>query len=295
MLLLKNAILKKSPSIKSNIKKNGVVSKRKRQIDILVEGNIAGFKLEVIIDCKYFNKKIDIKVVESFISFLHDLKASKGVLITNKGYTQAAKNRAEFDTQDIELRVIEFNELKDQHALLAMPYKIYDGYDFGCAAMISAPEGWIIDSQPQLPYSAVLYPNGFTEEMAATDKNGGFMYIGFIVKDKEYPNLQELQRKQDLKIQNNATSQGEIANIEYISILGRGEETIPVRKVYIHSGYGGLEYTSFIDAGIFIIFLVLLEPNTFKDKYLKKLEWLGKHLVPIKLMGDIDSFRATPE
>jgi len=93
-------------SIKHDIRREGLMSKTKRQIDILIEGKIAGFDLKVIVDCKYFNKKVDVKAVESFLSFLQDLKASKGILITNNGYTDAAYNRATYDSQDIELRIM---------------------------------------------------------------------------------------------------------------------------------------------------------------------------------------------
>lgn len=97
--------------ISHNVSRTGIISKTKRQIDILVEGEIAGFDISIIIDCKYFSRKVDVKHVESFISFLKDLKASKGILITNKGYSKAAFNRATYDTQDIELRIIDFKDL----------------------------------------------------------------------------------------------------------------------------------------------------------------------------------------
>jgi len=51
----------------------------KRQIDILVEGEIAGFDISIIIDCKYFSRKVDVKHVESFI------KINPTLLITRAG------------------------------------------------------------------------------------------------------------------------------------------------------------------------------------------------------------------
>ena len=65
-------------SITHDVRREGLLSQTKRQIDILIEGKSAGFDLTVIVDCKFFNKKVDVKEVESFLSFLQDLKASKG-------------------------------------------------------------------------------------------------------------------------------------------------------------------------------------------------------------------------
>lgn len=64
--------------IEHDVKKKGLISKVTRQIDILIRGVIAGFNLEIVVDCKYFNKNVDVKDVEAFLSYLQDLKVSKG-------------------------------------------------------------------------------------------------------------------------------------------------------------------------------------------------------------------------
>ena len=61
--------------IQRDVRREGIISKTKRKIDILIEGRVAGFDLKVIVDCKYFNKKVNVKEVESFLSFLQDLRA----------------------------------------------------------------------------------------------------------------------------------------------------------------------------------------------------------------------------
>src|SRR5579863_8722712 len=92
-------------SIYHNITKIGFMSKQKRQIDIYIEGKIAGISLNIVVDCKYFKKNVDVKDVEAFLSFLRDIKANKGILITNVGFSKAAYNRASNDTDDLELRI----------------------------------------------------------------------------------------------------------------------------------------------------------------------------------------------
>ncbi|CAM1344719.1 restriction endonuclease [Tenacibaculum amylolyticum] len=88
----------------------GKHSKIDRQIDISVRGHIGGNKILGIIDCKHFSKKIDIKVIESFLGMLEDTKANFGLIITNKGYSTSAKNRA--SVRNLRLDIIEFDKLE---------------------------------------------------------------------------------------------------------------------------------------------------------------------------------------
>ena len=84
--------------IRHDVKRVGVVSKTKRQIDMLIEERVAGFDVSIVIDCKFFSKKINVTHIDAFIGFLADVQASKGVLVTNKGFSKAAFNRATYDT-----------------------------------------------------------------------------------------------------------------------------------------------------------------------------------------------------
>lgn len=62
-------------TISYNIKIIGKYSKVARQIDILIEGEIAGYNFKIIVDCKYFSRRIDVKQVESFCSMVEDVDA----------------------------------------------------------------------------------------------------------------------------------------------------------------------------------------------------------------------------
>lgn len=254
--------------IKYNVKKLGHISKTMRQIDIHIKGSIAGFDLNIAVDCKYFNKKINVKIVESFISFLHDIKANKGVLITNIGYSKTAYNRAMFDSQDIDLRIINFNELEK-----------FQG--FGCiayagkfCAIIPAPDGWVVDAYTPQRFNAMIYPIGLTfEEALGKD---GFIYANFIKKNSEFPDLKSLLIKQEENIKNSYPS----SKIEYKSTVRRKYGKTLLRIAKIHKGYLGPEYTIFVEFDDFIIFFVLLTPLAKAKNYLKKLEWIVKKFIP---------------
>ncbi len=89
----------------------GKYSKIDRQVDISIRSTVGGNKIFGIVDCKYFSKNIDVKIVESFLGMIEDVKANFGLIITNKGFSEAAKNRVKL--KKINLEIVEFNKLKD--------------------------------------------------------------------------------------------------------------------------------------------------------------------------------------
>ncbi len=96
---------------KSNDSIIGKFSKRKRQIDILIKGKLADWDIFGVVDCKCFSKKINVKIVESFIGFMEDVGANLGIIITNIGYTKAARNRA--IPKGIKLDIVKFQDLDE--------------------------------------------------------------------------------------------------------------------------------------------------------------------------------------
>ncbi len=89
----------------------GIYSKVERQIDFAIRGNLAGKRILGIVDCKYYSKNINVKAVESFIGMMQDVNANFGFMITNQGYSQAAKNRVK--NSNLKLDVLAFNELNE--------------------------------------------------------------------------------------------------------------------------------------------------------------------------------------
>ena len=120
----------------------GIISGRSRQIDLYIKGDVAGHTLVVIVDCKYFHKKIDIKIVESFLGFVKDVKGNRGVLITNKGFTKSAYARAANDQNaDIKLEIIEFKQLYPFQGPGAIIHRGPGG------AVVQAPDAWQVDGE----------------------------------------------------------------------------------------------------------------------------------------------------
>lgn len=87
----------------------GKFSQVERQIDVLITGRFAGATdrdITAAVDCKYYTRNIDVKKVDEFIGFVEDVQTDIGILITNHGFSDAAKRRA---SRSIHLRVIVAN------------------------------------------------------------------------------------------------------------------------------------------------------------------------------------------
>lgn len=91
------------------------LSKVKRQIDILVKGTLVGRDILGVVECKNFNEKVDVKVIDGFAGFLEDVGANIGILITNKGFTKGAENRANNAYGAIKLDIVKFEHLDAYH------------------------------------------------------------------------------------------------------------------------------------------------------------------------------------
>jgi len=255
----------------------GIVSKTERQIDILITQQVAGFDVAIVVDCKYFSTKIDVKEVDAFVGFLSDVRASKGILITNTGYTQAAHNRATYDTRDIELRILNFGDLEDFQSSFAIPYSGKHG------AVVSAPEGWIIDARPvNGKYLCSMYPAGLSREEAF--KGEGFIYVTFSKKDQRWPNLPDLIAKQEEAIRRSYRR----PRIEYLDSIRREDCVVLLRVVEAEEVVGTLDYTLFLDYPEVVIFLTLLTPVNKSDAYRRKLEWVGEKLKKLNVLYDLN-------
>src|SRR6266487_624794 len=253
----------------------GIVSKTDRQIDILITDKVVGFEVKIVVDCKYFSTKIDVTEVDAFVGFLSDVRASKGIMITKTGYTDAAYNRATYDTRDIELRILNLNDLEKFQGFLAIPYSGKHG------AVVSAPEGWVIDSRGEKgKFLCSMYPAGLSaDEAFHTD---GFIYLTFSKKDAEWPDLLALIAKQETQIRKSYR----LPRIDLLDSIQRDDCVVLLRVLEAEEFAGTLDYTLFLDYPEVVIFLTLLTPASKADAYRRKLEWVGEKLKKLTVLYD---------
>lgn len=75
----------------------GRLSGYPRQVDIVVIGRFPGLVRDtatMAVDCKLWSRKVAIDDVDRFVGFLADVGSDLGLLVTNVGFTEAARARA---------------------------------------------------------------------------------------------------------------------------------------------------------------------------------------------------------
>lgn len=252
----------------------GKYSKVLRQIDVLIVGEIAGYQIKIVVDCKYFSKKIDVKQVESFCSMVEDVEAHQGVLITKKGYSKAAINRAHFGNQKIELDIINFDELKDFQSFEALPYVGH------FCVIVPAPFGWVLDLVDKINSFASLHQRGLTLKEA--QKSNEWMYMQFWGKDITEFNIDTL-----IEIQNaNILQIDKKSKFTYNNIVKRPDGINTKIRIAEIPQYAAIEVTGFIEFEKHIFFIVLFTPKELLSKNLRKLQHILKVATPTEIQFD---------
>ncbi len=65
-----------------------------RQIDVLISGSVGPFEVKTIVECKDYNKNINVTAIDALYSKLLDVNAQKAVLVARKGFSSGAKKKA---------------------------------------------------------------------------------------------------------------------------------------------------------------------------------------------------------
>lgn len=87
-----------------DVKRTGRLSGTQRQIDVLIEGKVAGSPVEIVVECKNYAKPIGIGMIDEFAGKLADLQAQRGIIYALSGLTSGARFRAEGAYPSIEVR-----------------------------------------------------------------------------------------------------------------------------------------------------------------------------------------------
>lgn len=69
-------------------------SKIKRQIDVSIRSQIAGHEILLIVEVKDHKRPLDIEVIDAFADKIRGVKANKGILISNSGFSSSAIEKA---------------------------------------------------------------------------------------------------------------------------------------------------------------------------------------------------------
>jgi len=248
----------------------GRYSKIERQIDVLIEDYVAGNRIRIIVDGKFFSENIDVKEVECFIGMMQDVFADKGLLITQKGYSSAAIKRAYNDPSRIELDILNFEELKQFQGFGALPFSGKHG------VFMPSPFGWIIDATRREGFLAMLYQRGLTFEEATANKE--WMYVNIISKDDDISDLDSFCKMEESSMLSHEPQ----AKFFYGKSIKRKDAKTLIRTIEINR-YPTPEFTGFVEFDDFIFLCVLFCPEELKEKNLKKLEYILSKVLPLNI------------
>jgi hypothetical protein len=260
----------------------GRYSKVERQIDVLIEDNVAGFEIRIAIDAKHHNRRLDVTEVEAFLGYCSDVGANKGVMISLHGFSPAALNRAHYDDSDIELDVLNFAELKQLQGFGAIPYA--GGY----GVLLPAPFGWVVDATRREGMVATLYQRG--HDLAQAQRGNEWMYVNFWDKTKKNSasTLEELLAHQESYIRADDPD----AEFKYQDGPKRNDAVTKIRR-FASARRPTQEYTGFIEFDEFIFFCVMFSPTEVEKRNVRKLNYILRTVLPIRIRHDEEDLLET--
>ncbi len=239
----------------------GKFSKVERQIHILIESDVTDKTQRIIVDCKFYSKKINVKHVESFSSMVEDVEGDQGILITNLGYSKAAISRAHYGKLNIELDIINIDSIKKFQGYLAMPYVGH------FSIFLLAPFGWILDLENPINNFSVLHQRGIT--LSEAQVQGEWMYVNFWLKKEKIFSIEDL-----IKVQNEFMEEDLTVRFRYLSGVKRSDEAQTKIRIANVESYSSLEVTGYIEFEETIFFIVLFTPKESLEKNLRKLRYM---------------------
>jgi hypothetical protein len=261
--------------VRLNHKKQGKYSKTKRQIDVFITDTVNDKTEKIAVESKFYNKKINVKIVESFIAMLADLDVDLGIMVTEKGYSKSALRRALNNPEQITLDILSLAELQTLQGLMAFPYSGNN------AALLHAPFGWVIDATRRQGSICTLYPRGQTFEEATENKE--IAYINYWDRDRNNESLEKLKQIQDDGIRANSEHHGlEVYELTYLDEVPRPDARTAIRLARIQN-YPGTELTGFIEFEHYIFFCVLFSNPLHLDRNVKKIRSMLRLVLPLRM------------
>ncbi|MCY3929819.1 MAG: restriction endonuclease [Acidobacteria bacterium] len=261
-------------SIRPNVKLPGRYSEAMRQIDVLIEDEVAGFPTRIVVDGKHFDRRVDVTNVDCFIGLLEDVDATHGLLVTPHGYSRAALRRAYNHPKRVLLDVLDLSDLQLFQGLVGIPYS-------GNKAMwVTAPFGWIVDSTRNEGFIATLYQRGRTLEEARQAHE--WMYVNHWHKDAEASTMAEVVDMQTRRME---------ATYELLDTCAgpgptREDGSATTVRVATYNNSPFKEITGYVDFEGFVAFFVLFTIPELESVNTRKLMHVLKYSRQCELRFD---------
>lgn len=258
-----------SAQINFNVLRKGRYSKTNRQCDILIEDYVAGNRMTIVVDAKYYGSNVDVKDVDSFIGMLEDIGAHKGLLVTKVGYSDAALNRAHYASTDVELDILNFDELQKFQGHFTATVVGDIGF------VMPSPFGWVIDARPTPDYFASVYQRGLSLEEAR--ELNEFMVVNFWDRRIYDHSLEDV-----LNIHaDNIRKKGIKTVSETVPTISRTDAQVILIKSIMPDHESIINYTGYVEFERFVFFCILITEKNKSERNVRKLENILSNVVQI--------------
>jgi hypothetical protein len=278
--------------IRKNVKLKGHHSEVDREIDILIEEQILGHIIQIAVECKNWQSKLDVEDVGKYIDKLNDVRISKGVIISKVGFSETCYTRAKKEI-GLQLQVIDFENMPEFHHFYGVPYRGPLG------AVISAPNGWVVDSK--VPSDAVnhllCFIHPFEFSLEESGKRNQLMYCQILplippicLIDEENPDnsgwqdgitLEDIINNQNQEVRKNDPG----SKIEEWEET-KGETTIKYREIE-YSVVDQIELTAGLEIGNIVAYFVCTLPKDYRPDDVARLKHVVETAVFVE-MPDVD-------
>ncbi|MGA7795263.1 MAG: restriction endonuclease [Candidatus Acidiferrales bacterium] len=245
----------------------GIKSGTQRQIDVLVDVNAGGTSFKIAFDCKCYRRKVNVNDVEKFLGMLDDIRVSKGVLVTTKGYTKTAYERAQREPRDVDLQILPPDRLSAYQYIGDV--WLWKG---PMLATVRTPIGWVADNQDTHKFGGCqfsMYPLGHTLESAK--RKCTFLYGNIVLKSEMEPTMEAIAARHERTIIQKLPN----ARFQRLPSLFPEPPRTFFRVGHIDKSYGGPEYSLYLDGREGVLLLVLLCREGEDETYVPVLKWIG--------------------
>lgn len=110
-----------------------------REIDVLIEAQHQSFDIRIAVEAKNYKTKVDVGVIEAFVTKLKDVGCNLGVVVCPLGFTEGALNTANMN--DIQLYQVFDHLLGNNTQLIPLRYVVPEMQGFQVQVAHSAIDG----------------------------------------------------------------------------------------------------------------------------------------------------------
>lgn len=236
-------------TVEHNVQLDGADGKR--QFDVIVKSENVGINILTVIECKDYNKKVPISIIDEFHSKLLDVNANKGIVISRKGFSSKAISKAK--RLGITLCIADETENDNWQSIVDLPIVLEEIHLIHLNINVQVRS----DSEPTIDFDSIIKINdqNLVELIKSKWKNNEFD-LNFDTKEQilKFP---ELKKPHKIRTKNN-----EFFELENLEI------NCNTKRFYFVTSTSKLKNTQILDYIIEGKQMIFVDINSLKDSSL---------------------------